>query len=91
MSRPKRKILQKYAIFVSYVTFWHLRSLAIFFRICLTFICGISIFIAKYLTKFRNYFDYCEPIQCFRSQWGTTRATIRVPPDAQLLSNTSRF
>jgi hypothetical protein len=59
MSRPKRKNLQKNANFVSYITFWGLRFLAIFFRIYLTFISDISIFMAKYLTKFRNNFDYC--------------------------------
>ena len=68
MSIPKRKNLQKNANFVRYITFLVLRFLAIFFRIYLTFISDISIFIAKYLTKFRNYFDYCEPVQCFGSQ-----------------------
>jgi hypothetical protein len=68
MSRPKRKNLQKNANFVRHITFLALRFLAIFFRISLTFISDISIFMAKYLTKFRNNFDYFGPVQCFGSQ-----------------------
>lgn len=58
MSRPKRKKLQKTAKFVSYVTYWILRELATFFKKHLTFICVISIFLAKYLTNFRKFFDF---------------------------------